>query len=681
MATVRLFDFIEFDGRAWQVVAQDGTELALRDLGTNRIRKVPVLDLLQDDSLLPDEGSQESRFEDLSVLDTVPTQTADRALFVHRQVYEVLHGYPPQWARLNDDEQTEEEINGIEPNLDYDPSNTLESRIEAKVEELRKAGTPLGKRSLKGYIARYRDEGIAGLVDKRTTQQTSPTGTMDPRVVALLEQIIERQGTISTGSKSRIIGQLRLEAAALELPLTMADSTIYRIISQIDRASLHTFGNATTRRTQGNKPDRSYGAQKPIRPGELVEIDSTPFDVLMVMPDKTVSRPTLVAMIDVSTRTVCGARLHPGPTKGVDLATSVLARSLTPLPMVPGWDSSMSLSRSILPAGMIEPDEELRSSLAARPIIFPTSITIDRGKDYLSKVFMDACEYLQIDVVRANPRTPTDKPHIERTFAAINSGFSQFLNGYVGRNVVTRGASPDQEAVITLQQAQDLLDGWLVKVWQNRPHDGLRHPAAPGKTLTPNEMYRALSGVAPTVPRTLTRDDYISLLPRRWNRVQPYGIKVANLRYSAEELRAYVGRDSGLKGVANGRWEVHYDPWAMGSVYVRDHHEGRWIEAVWQPGQNMLAPFSMEVLQAAIKAATSRDPHATSMDYLAEINRIQTSSGPVTRAEKKASRSQRPSMVPVAEPDLDVEGLTEDPEPTPPSPILKPARKSMPLLD
>ncbi len=673
--TVRLFDFIEYDGQAWQVVAQDGTELALRNLGSNRIRKVAVLDLLQDESLLPDDGSRDTRLDDLSVLDTVPTPAAERALFVHRHVYEVLHGYPPPWTTHLD-----EDAPVHEPNPDYDPANTLESRIEAKVEELRTAGTPLAKRTLKGYLARYRDEGLAGLVDKRTTQPVSRTGTMDPRTVALLKQIIKRQGTISTGSKSRVIGQLRLESAAQGLPLDMADSTLYRIINQVDRASLHTFGNATTRRTQANKPDRSYGAQKPIRPGELVEIDSTPFDVMVVMPDGTVSRPMLVGMIDIATRTVCGARLAPGPTKGVDLAAAVLGRSLTPLEMVPGWSESISLTRSILPAGMIEPDEELHASLAARPIIFPTSITIDRGKDYMSRVFMDACEYLQIDVVRANPRTPTDKPHIERTFAAINSGFTQFLNGYVGQNVVRRGSSPDQEGVITLQQAQDLLDGWLVKVWQNRPHDGLRHPAAPGKTLTPNEMYRALAGVAPTVPRTLTRDDYIALLPRRWNRIQPYGVKVANLRYSAEELRPYIGQDSGLKGIANGRWEVHFDPWAMNSVFVRDHHQGRWVEAVWQPGQSALAPFSMEVLQAAIKAAQSRDPHATPLDYLAEINRIQTTSGPVTRAEKKASRSQRPAMVPV-EPELDVDELADDPEPTPPTPIRKPARKSMPLLD
>lgn len=674
MTRVRLFDFIEFDGQPWHVVAQEGTDLALRNLGTNRIRRVPVLDLLRDDSFLPDEGSRESRLDDLSVLDTVPTPVADRALFVHRHVYEVLHGYPPLWTHLDD------EAVPHDPNPHYDPANTLESRIEAKVEELRAAGTPMGARTLKRHLARYRDGGLAGLVDARSTQEVSPTGTLDARVVALLQQIIKRQGTVSTGSKSRLIGQLRIEAAALDLPLSLSDSSLYRIISQIDRSSAHTFGNATTRRTQANKPDRSYGAQRPIRPGEIVEIDSTPFDVVVVMPDGTVSRPVLVGMIDIATRTVCGARLAPGPTKGVDLAASVLARSLTPLEMVPGWSESMSLTRSILPAGMIEPDEDLHASLAARPLIFPTSITIDRGKDYLSRVFMDACEYLQIDVVRANPRTPTDKPHVERMFAAINSGFTQFLNGYVGQNVVRRGSSPDQEAVITLQQAQDLLDGWLVKVWQDRPHDGLRHPAAPGKTLTPNEMYRALAGVAPTVPRTLTRDDYIALLPRRWNRIQPYGVKVANLRYSAEELRPYIGQDSGLKGIANGRWEVHFDPWAMNSVFVRDHHKGRWIEAVWQPGQSALAPFSMEVLHSAIKAAQSRDTHATPLDYLAEINRIQTTSGPVTRAEKKASRSQRPAMVPV-EPALDVDELADEPDPTPPTPLPRPARKSMPLLD
>ena len=74
-------------------------------------------------------------------------------------------------------------------------------------------------------------------------------------------------------------------------------------------------------------------------------------------------------------------------------------------------------------------DDELRAGIAAKPVIAPESITIDRGKVYVGSTFMNACEWLQISVTKAAPRTPTDKPHIERVFAAINSGFTQYLAG------------------------------------------------------------------------------------------------------------------------------------------------------------------------------------------------------------------------------------------------------------
>jgi hypothetical protein len=66
----------------------------------------------------------------------------------------------------------------------------------------------------------------------------------------------------------------------------------------------------------------------------------------------------------------------------------------------------------------------------------PESITIDRGKVYVGSTFMNACERLQISVTKAAPRTPTDKPHIERLFAAINTGFTHYLAGYAGANVL-----------------------------------------------------------------------------------------------------------------------------------------------------------------------------------------------------------------------------------------------------
>lgn len=38
MKSVRLFDYLQYDGQAWQVVSQDGPELALKDLASDRIR-------------------------------------------------------------------------------------------------------------------------------------------------------------------------------------------------------------------------------------------------------------------------------------------------------------------------------------------------------------------------------------------------------------------------------------------------------------------------------------------------------------------------------------------------------------------------------------------------------------------------------------------------------------------
>lgn len=265
----------------------------------------------------------------------------------------------------------------------------------------------MSERTFRRHLTAYRRDGIAGLVDGRKTRQSSPTGRIDNRLVSLLEAAIDRQTNLSTGTKSRVIAQVKREAQQLGVPVP-SRSTLYEALGNLHR-SKHPFGNATTRRSQGNRPDRAWGGQDPCRPGELVEIDSTPLDLMVVFPDGSAGRVDLTAALDIATRTPCAAILRPVATKAVD-AAALLARALTPLPMQPGWDSSVAFSRSILPAGMIPGDDELRAGIAAKPVIVPESITIDRGKVYVGSTFMNACERLQISVTKAAPRTPTDKP-------------------------------------------------------------------------------------------------------------------------------------------------------------------------------------------------------------------------------------------------------------------------------
>jgi hypothetical protein len=94
------------------------------------------------------------------------------------------------------------------------------------------------------------------------------------RAVSLLEAAIDRQTNLSTGTKSRVIAQVKREAQQLGVPIP-GRSTLYEALGNLHR-SKHPFGNAATRRSQANRPDRAWGGQSPSRPGELVEIDSTP---------------------------------------------------------------------------------------------------------------------------------------------------------------------------------------------------------------------------------------------------------------------------------------------------------------------------------------------------------------------------------------------------------------------
>ncbi|MDV3245715.1 Mu transposase C-terminal domain-containing protein [Mycobacterium avium subsp. hominissuis] len=655
MRSVRLFDCLQYDGDSWQVVAQDGPTLALKNLTTGRIRKVAVADMLGDDSYLPDSPDRLPNLDAAAVLETLDPETRRRAEFLHHHVVEVLTGVPP----VRDGGE-------VEPRPEYHPRNLLGDRIEAKLAELRATGTPMSARTLQRHLAAYRRDGVAGLVDGRRIRESSPTGRIDPRLVSLLEAAIDGQTNLSTGTKSRVIAQVKREAQQLGVPIP-GRSTLYEALGSLHR-SKHPFGNATTRRSQANRPDRSWGGQSPSRPGELVEIDSTPLDLMVVFPDGSAGRVELTAALDIATRTPCAAILRPVATKAVDAAV-LLARALTPLPMQPGWDASVAFSRSILPAGMIPGDDELHAGVAAKPVIVPESITVDRGKVYVGSTFMNACERLQISVTKAAPRTPTDKPHIERVFAAINSGFTQYLAGYAGPNVVRRGKSPEQEAFWTLAEVQNLLDLWIVAVWQNKPHPGLRHPAMPKKDLTPNEAYAALAGVAPTTHVVLGRDDYIGLLPVAWRSIQPYGINFEGLHYDSPELHPLRGVSSGLPGPARGRWEIRYDPYRLQSVFVRDHRQGRWIEAEWTLARRALAPFSLDVLRAARKAVDRRDETAPAVDVLAEINRIQTSGANTTRERKAAQRdSVNTPVVPgkvVADTAEDLDAVDTDPSSTP----------------
>jgi hypothetical protein len=70
------------------------------------------------------------------------------------------------------------------------------------------------------------------------------------------------------------------------------------------------------------------------------------------------------------------------------------------------------------------------------------------------------------------------------------------------------------------------------------------------------------------------------------------GAVIARVRHPLS-LRIWPGRraPSGVTG-KGGRWEVHYDPYDLSLIWVRNHHHGGWITVPWTHMAMVGQPFA-----------------------------------------------------------------------------------------
>ena len=151
------------------------------------------------------------------------------------------------------------------------------------------------------------------------------------------------------------------------------------------------------------------------------------------------------------------------------------------------------------------------------------------------------------------------------------------------------------------------------------------------------------------VPVALSADDYIELLPARWQAINAYGIKVSRRTYDGQELNPFRQQPSGVKEHKD-RWEVHYDPYDVSRIWVRDHWNGGWITVFWTQLHRVAAPFG----ELAWDHARSSQPGATEAELADAV--AACCSGPardppswpgnrpekLTRRDRRSPPGQRP---------------------------------------
>jgi hypothetical protein len=177
-------------------------------------------------------------------------------------------------------------------------------------------------------------------------------------------------------------------------------------------------------------------------------------------------------------------------------------------------------------------------------------------------------------------------------------------------------------------------------VWQHRSHDGLRDPVTPGRAYTPNERYAALVESAGYVPVALSAQDYIELLPARWQAINSYGIKISHRVYDSAGLNPWRRQPSGVTAKKN-LWEVHHDPYDVSQIWVRNHHEGGWITATWKYLSSAPAPFGELAWDHARQHLAAQGRQASEAEIAQAVAALLQRAGPTPELGQTAGRPSK----------------------------------------
>ena len=645
-------DRVRLAGTLHTVIAVSGTTVRLADTG-GLVTDVGLAEFPAGGDLEVVSGASRSPVPASTPLDGLREAVAAEALWWERHIVEVLRGVPPQAPP------------GTRPKPEYDPASvSLTRREQAKATELTAAGKTVTASAIAKRRRRYEARGVAGMVDHRTGKPVTAHGRADLQVVEAMRKAVAEAEQESSRTATYLFwrtGQILEEEygpGVVELP---PQRSLYRLLEKLS-AGKHTTGSARTRRSLAERPGGPFGEADAWAPGELMQIDSTPLDVLVRLDDGVVGRVDLTGMIDVATRTVTAAVLRP-TTRSVD-ASVLLARTVTPEPMRPGWAQALAMSRSALPFQRLLDIDARMQHAAARPVIIPETIVVDQGKVFISRNFRASCNFLAINFQPVHGASGWEKGHIERMLGSIGTLFAQFVAGYAGFNAERRGRHVEQQAVWSLLELQDLLDEWIVAAWQNRPHDGLRDPAHPGRMFSPNEKYAALVETAGYVPVALSADDYIELLPATWRAINAYGVKIKHRTYDDQALNPFRQQRSGVKD-RKDLWEIHSDPYDVSRIWVRDHWRGGWITLFWKQLHRVAAPFgelAWDHTRRTLHGASEEELADAVADLLKRARRGSRGIGSGDGSAKVSRRERRVAACTSASPPTAGTG----PEPAPP---------------
>jgi putative transposase len=296
-------------------------------------------------------------------------------------------------------------------------------------------------------------------------------------------------------------------------------------------------------------------APQATRPLEIVEIDHTPLDVLVLEGDGTPARDQ---------------RRKNKRTKRVWLTIAICAatRMIVGFHISderPSWSSVMHCLRmAVLPKDL----SRVRVETTWPVFGVPEVVKLDNGREFHSRSMKAAAGQLRFELRYMPRRKPHLKGKVERVLGTVARDFCAYLPGRTFRDVRERGDYDSVgQAALTIAQIIELFTIWVVDIYHNREHGGLL-----GRT--PLQRWQDLAGYGTRLPPSADDlDPLIALVVPRT--IQRHGITYLGLTYQSDELKG-VRRRQGFH--FGEEFLVKVDASDLSHLLVLVDEEAGWIK-------------------------------------------------------------------------------------------------------
>lgn len=269
---------------------------------------------------------------------------------------------------------------------------------------------------------------------------------------------------------------------------------------------------------------RAIGSAPSCKIMERIEIDHSPIDAMIV--DKAtmiaIGRPWITLACCRATRAILGFHLSFSAP------------------------SSLSVLRCL--KMVMEPKTDLHARYLdiqnEWPMHgIPEEVVCDNGMDLHSRATEELCFHAGIRLTYCLPADPSAKGSVERGFRTMNEDLIHKLPGAVFSNADQRGDYPsEKEAVLDLEDLRHLITKWIVDVYHQTPHRGLKERPID----VWNQQYQTALIEYPAHPDSFA----ITIGEPAERSLFLYGIEFEGLHYNSDELqsiRRRTGESSKIK--------------------------------------------------------------------------------------------------------------------------------------